>query len=81
MSLVYVLVPSVAGGDWEEMEMYGTWSACEQRMLSVARRRLARGDDPNWCCTILYDGIDKLEPLYSYSILPSGDIVRKNLRR
>lgn len=62
---LYVIVPH-RWNTWDDVTMFTTFSAVEQVALAFANRRIASGEDPDWCQIVAYDGQDELYPVFLY---------------
>jgi len=55
----------------DDVVLFLDYSAMEQYVLEIARRRHLDGYDADWCYVIMYDGIHQLEKVFLY--WPSAD--------
>lgn len=64
---VYILVPHT-WQMWDDVSLFSSFAAVEQVALTAATYRVARGENPDWCCILAYDGGDQMYPVFVYTI-------------
>ena len=77
--MLYVLIPHSAE-TWESFRMFTTYSAAEHTALLVAKDRVARGYEPDWCSIVGYNqGIDEFHPVFLYTIVDETRLYRERI--
>jgi hypothetical protein len=73
--MLYILIPHQAKSQ-EDFRYFTTFAMAEQSIFLAAKGYESRGDDPDWCVLIAYDGVDELRPVFVYSVLASDRLRR-----
>jgi hypothetical protein len=65
---LYMLIPHQARSN-EDVRYFTTFASAEQSVFLAAQGYASRGEDPDWCTLVAYDGVDELHPVFLFTII------------